>query len=196
MGDAAALRRRGLLLEYVTLGWNVVGAPVMLATALSTGSTALAGFGLDSLIEIFASTVVIWQLKGETGPLRERRAMRLIGAAFLALAAYLLVQSLWVLLGGHRSATSPLGIAWLVMTVIAMALLAAGKRATGRALGNPVLVAEAKVTLIDAALAAAVLAGVALNAGLGWRQADPAAGLVIVCYGLREGLAAFKSARS
>lgn len=95
------LLRRGLQLEYLTLGWNVVGAVVIFLTAFAARSVALAGFGLDSLIEIFASGVVVWQLTG-TGANRDRRALRLIGAAFFALAIYVLVQSGYVLALGLR----------------------------------------------------------------------------------------------
>src|SRR5919202_3240889 len=86
------LRRRGLLLEGATLAWNVVGVVVLAVLAITTRSVALAGFGLDSLIEIGASTVVIWELTG-TGEQRQRIELRLIGIAFVALAAYLTVQS-------------------------------------------------------------------------------------------------------
>src|SRR3954447_23805469 len=173
------LYRRGLLLEYLTLGWNAVGAAVVIAAAVSTGSVALAGFGLDSLIEIFASVVVVWQLKG-VGQDRERRAMRLIAVAFIALALYVLVQSGRSLLAQARPETSFVGIGWLFATFIAMLLLAWGKQVTGKQLGNPVLATEARVTLIDAYLAGAVLVGVLLNALVGWWWADPLAGLVIV----------------
>jgi divalent metal cation (Fe/Co/Zn/Cd) transporter len=190
--DAAARRaliRRGLLLEYATLGWNVVGSLLVLAAAVSARSVALAGFGLDSLIEILASIVVVWQLRGTDGH-REQRALRIIGIAFLALAAYIAAQSAYVLAASVRPRPSAVGIAWLAATALAMLLLAAGKDRTGRLLGNPVLTTEARVTLIDAALAAAVLAGLILNAALGWWWADPLAGLVIVYYGVREGRAA------
>jgi len=191
--DQSSLLRRGLWLEYATLGWNVAGTAVVLIAALRTGSAALAGFGLDSAIEIFASLVVVWQLKGlEQG--RERLALKLIGAAFIALAVYVLVQSVWTLLATAHPAASPPGIVWLAATCIVMLLLAWGKSVTGRRLGNLVLTTEARVTLIDAALAAAVLVGVGLNALLGWWWADPLAGLVIVYYGLTEGRAAWRHA--
>lgn len=96
-----ALLRRGFALEFVTLGWNVIGMAVLAVAAIAAGSVALAGFGLDSLIEIGASTVVIWELAG-TGQLRQRRALHLIGYAFAALAAYLLVQSTLVLAAGYH----------------------------------------------------------------------------------------------
>jgi divalent metal cation (Fe/Co/Zn/Cd) transporter len=179
------LLRRGRVLEGITLGWNVAGILVLAVAAVAARSVALAGFGLDSLIEIGASVVVLWELSG-TGEDRERRALRLIGSAFVALAAYLTVQSAVVLAAGYRPGHSLLGIAWTAVTAAAMFVLAAGKARTGRALGNPVLMTEGRVTLADGILATAVLAGLALNAAAGWWWADPLAALVIVFYALRE----------
>ena len=187
---AAVLLRRGRALEVITLGWNVAGIVVLAVAALGARSVALAGFGLDSLIEIGASTVVLWELSG-TGEDRQRRALRLIGVAFAALAAYLAVQSTVVLAAGYRPGPSVLGIAWTAVTAAAMFALAAGKARTGRALGNPVLSTEGRVTLVDGILASAVLAGLALNAGAGLWWADPLAALVIVFYALREARAIF-----
>jgi divalent metal cation (Fe/Co/Zn/Cd) transporter len=168
-----------------TLAWNVIGIVVLAIAAVSARSVALAGFGLDSLIEIGASTVVIWELSG-TGAERQRRGLRLIGYAFIALAAYLLVQSTVVLAAGYHPRHSPLGIAWTALTAAVMFALAAGKARTGKALDNPVLRTEGRVTLIDGILATAVLAGLVLNAALGWWWADPAAGYVLVYYAARE----------
>lgn len=179
------LMRRGFALEGITLGWNVVGIVVLAVTAIGARSVALAGFGLDSLIEIGASTVVIWELSG-TGMERQRRALRLIGVAFALLAAYLAVQSTWVLLSGYHPRHSPAGIAWTAVTAGVMFALAAGKARTGKALDNPVLRTEGRVTLIDGVLALAVLAGLALNAALGWWWADPIAGYVLAGYAVRE----------
>jgi divalent metal cation (Fe/Co/Zn/Cd) transporter len=185
--------QRGLWLEYATLGWNVIGTVVILIAAVRAGSVALAGFGLDSAIEIFASVIVVWQLKGiEQG--REAAALKLIGTAFVALAIYVLVQSVWSVVANAHPTPSLLGIFWLIVTCIAMLLLAWGKLAIGRQLGNVVLTTEARVTLIDAALAGAVLIGVGLNALFCWWWADPLAGLVIVYYGLKEGRAAWQHA--
>lgn len=179
------LLRRGFVLEYVTLGWNVIGMVVLAVAAVSARSVALAGFGLDSLIEIGASTVVIWELSG-TGEERRRRALKLIGVGFALLAVYLLVQSTGALATGLRPHHSPLGIGWTAVTAAVMFTLAAGKARTGTALDNPVLRTEGRVTLIDGLLAAAVLLGLLINslAGLWW--ADPAAGYVLVYYALRE----------
>ncbi|MEU6065029.1 cation transporter [Streptomyces sp. NPDC047082] len=181
----AALLRRGFLLEYVTLGWNVIGIAVLAVAAVSARSVALAGFGLDSLIEIGASIVVVWELSG-TGKARRRRALRLIGVGFAALALYLLMQSTWVVATAFHPCSSPLGIGWTAITAAVMFALAFGKSRTGAALDNPVLTAEGRVTLIDGLLAAAVLLGLLLNTALGWWWADPAAGYVLVYYAIRE----------
>ena len=185
-----ALRRRGFALEYVTLAWNVIGIVVLAIASVAARSVALAGFGLDSLIEIGASTVVIWELSG-TGEQRQRRGLRLIGAAFAVLAGYLLVQSTVVLAAGYHPGHSVPGIIWAAATAAVMFALAAGKARTGAALGNPVLRTEGRVTLVDGILATAVLAGLVLNAALGWWWADPAAGYVLVCYAAREVRAVF-----
>ena len=158
---------------------------VLAIAALAARSVALAGFGLDSLIEIGASMIVIWELSGSGGE-RQRRGLRMIGYAFAALAAYLLVQSSVVLAAGYHPRPSRTGIAWTAVTAVVMFLLAAGKARTGRALDNPVLRTEGRVTMIDGILAAAVLLGLALNAGFGWWWADPAAGYVLVFYAARE----------
>lgn len=183
--DHLRLVRRGFLLEWVTLGWNVVGVAVLAVTAITARSVALAGFGLDSLIEIGASAVVIWELSG-TGEVRRQRALRLIGVAFALLAGYLAVQSTWVLVTGFHPHPSRPGIVWTAVTAAAMFALAAGKARTGAALGNPVLRAEGRVTFIDGVLAAAVLAGLILNATAGWWWADPVAGYVLVVYAAWE----------
>ena len=128
---------------------------------------------MDSLIEIGASVVVIWELSG-AGQARQRRALALIGVAFGLLAIYLAVQSSSVLAAGDRPRHSMAGIGWTAATATVMYALAAGKARTGAALGNPVLRAEGRVTTVDAVLATAVLTGLVLNAALGWWWADPA----------------------
>ncbi|MGO9177952.1 MAG: cation transporter [Candidatus Limnocylindrales bacterium] len=188
------LLRRGLALEYVTLAWNMVGVGVLVVAAIAARSAALAGFGLDSLVEIGASLVVVWELTGAGGPARERPALRLIGAAFFALALYVAAQGAYILAMGARPAPSALGIGWTAVTCAAMLLFAYGKATTGQALRNAVLATEGRVTLIDAVLAGAVLVGLVLNAALGWWWADPMAGFVIVVYGVREGRAAWQRA--
>lgn len=188
-GDNKEIRQRllarGRRLEVVTLGWNVVGIVVLGIAAVQAHSVALAGFGLDSLIEIGASIVVLWEL-ADVAKGRQRRALRLIGTAFVALAVYLGVQSTVVLAIGYHPHHSVLGIVWTAMTALVMFTLAASKARTGQALDNPVLRTEGRVTTIDGVLATAVLVGLVLNASLGWWWADPAAAYVLVYYGARE----------
>ena len=183
--DVELLLRRGRRLEFATLAWNVVGIVILTVAALRAHSVALAGFGLDSLIEIAASLVVLWEL-ADTGAARQRTALRLIAAAFVVLAAYLTVQSVIVWATGYHPSGSPAGIAWTAVTALVMFALAAGKRGTGTALANPVLIAEGRVTVIDGLLACAVLLGLLLNELFGWWWADPAAAIVIVYYAIQE----------
>jgi divalent metal cation (Fe/Co/Zn/Cd) transporter len=182
------LLRRGLRLEYATLAWNVVGIIVTLIAAVAARSVALAGFSLDSAVEIFASLVVVGQLTGSATATSQRRAERRIGFAFLALATYLVGQAIVTVVAGVHPDSSPLGIGWLATTALAMFALAHGKAITGRKLEHPVLRTEAKVTVIDGVLATATLAGLAINAATGWWWSDIAAGSVIVAYGVREGI--------
>jgi len=185
MTPEAELLRRGRALELATLGWNLMGIAVLTLAEVQAHSVALAGFGLDSVIEIGASIVVLWELSG-SGVDRQRKGLHLIAASFLVLAGYLIVQTGILLFTGYRPQHSPLGILWTAVTAVTMFALAAGKTSTGRQLGNPVLISQGRVTTIDALLAVAVLIGLVLNAALGWWWADPAAALVIVYYALRE----------
>jgi divalent metal cation (Fe/Co/Zn/Cd) transporter len=180
------LLQRGFALEGITLAWNVVGVVVLALAALAARSVALGGFGLDSLIEIGASVVVIWELSG-SGERRQAIALRIIGAAFLVLACYLGIQSTVVLVGRYHPGHSSIGIAWTAITAVVMFALAAGKENTGRRLDNAVLRTEGRVTLVDGFLATAVLFGLLLNATAGWWWADPLAGYVILVYGVKEG---------
>ena len=145
--SARELRRRALRLEYATLSCNVVGSVIVLAAAVAAYSVALARFGLDSLIEILASVVVVWQLRDMHAAERERQALRIIGVAFLLLAAYISAQSIYVLVTAAHPRHSPTGIVWLALTAAAMFVLAAAKHHTGRALGNRVVQTEARLAL-------------------------------------------------
>lgn len=190
--DVGALAlRRGRQLEVITLGWNVVGVFILAYAALEAKSVALAGFGLDSVIEIGASAVVLWEL-ADIAQARQIRALRMIGSAFVALAIYLGAQSTFVLVVGFRPHHSSIGIVWTAITAVAMFALASGKARIGAALDNPVLKAEGRVTMIDGILATAVLFGLVLNALAGWWWADPVTGYVIVYYALREARASLK----
>lgn len=189
--DRVRLRRAGIVLEIITLAWNVVGVVLLGFLAYRSASVALLGFGLDSLIEIGASTVVVWELTG-ADERRQRLGLRLIGIAFGLLAVYLLAQAVVALTSGHRATPLQGGIWWTALTAVAMFLLAFGKHRVGRALQDPVLLTEGKVTLVDGILAAAVLVGILLNALFGLWWADPVAGLVIVFYAVREAVHALR----
>ena len=180
------LLRRGLRLEYATLGWNVVGCMVLGVTAIAAGSVALAGFGIDSLIEILASTVVVWQLRGTERSSRTRSALRVIAVRVRAVCALHRRAVDGGARGGDHPGRSVAGAVWLAVTALAMFALAYGKADTGRRLKNIVLRTEARITLVDGVLATAVLAGVVLNAAAGLWWADPVAALVLVFYGGRE----------
>jgi divalent metal cation (Fe/Co/Zn/Cd) transporter len=185
LDERGRLLRRGRRLEATTLGWNVIGIVALAIATAQAHSVALLGFGLDTVIEIGASTVVLWEL-ADTAHDRQRRALRLIGWAFVALAAYLAAQSTVALAVGYRSHHSLLGIVWTALPAAVMFALAAAKARTGASLHNPVLQTEGRGTTIDAILACVVLAGLVLHTALGWWWADPVAGYVLVFYALRE----------
>ena len=166
----------------------------MATAAFTAHSVALGGFGLDSLIEVGASTVVIWELTNTKKNVRAK-ALRMIGVGFYIIAAYIFLQVLYLLFRGTHPSVSGLGIVWTAVTFITMLLLANAKRITGKQLDNPVLITEGKVTLIDAYLAGSVLVGLLLNAAFHWWWADLASALIIVYYGLKEGKAAFLEAK-
>ena len=184
------LLTQGLALEYVTLGWNVIGCVILALAAYSARSVALLGFGIDSVIEIVASIVVVWQLKA-VHKNDEKKALRFIGTAFLLLAVYITIQSLFALTHNIHAHQSVVGIVWLALTSLAMFSLAYGKATVGKKLGHAVLQAESKVTVVDGILAAVVLLSLVLNMlfGLWWLNA--VAGFIIAAYSIKEGLHAW-----
>jgi divalent metal cation (Fe/Co/Zn/Cd) transporter len=189
----ARLRRRAFALEYASMAWMTAEAAVAITAGILASSVALTGFGLDSVIELFAAAIVVWQLRGEiAGRERETRAVRLIGVTFFALALYLTVEGIRDLVTGARPQASSAGLAIAAAALLVMPGLAVAKRATGRALGNRTLIADSAETAFCAATSAATLLGVGLNAWAGWWQADPIAGLVIAALAVREGLEAFE----
>jgi len=184
------LLAHGLRLEYITLGWNIVGCIVLAIVAYQARSVALLGFGIDSVIEIFASIVVVWQLKA-VHKNDEKKALRCIGTAFLFLAVYITVQSWLALTHAVHANQSIVGIVWLAGTCIAMFLLADGKAKVGKKLEHAVLLAEAKVTIVDGILAGVVLLSLLLNMFFGLWWLDAIAGFVIAAYSIKEGLHAW-----
>jgi divalent metal cation (Fe/Co/Zn/Cd) transporter len=186
----ARLRRRGFTLEYASMAWMAAEAAIAITAGVLASSIALTGFGLDSVIEFFAAAIVIWQLRGDAED-RETRAVRLIGATFFALAAYLAAESVHDLVTHARPGQSIPGLAITAAALIVMPLLAIAKRRTGQALGNRTLITESAETAFCAYTSAAALAGVGLNTWLGWWWADPLAALVIAALAVKEGLEAW-----
>ncbi len=185
------LARRGLHLEYVTIGWNVVEGLVAIASGIAAGSIALIVFGLDSFIEVAAAGIVVWELRGVSED-RERTALRLIAVTFFALAAYVAVSATRDLILGERPQESIPGIAIAIASLIVMPLLAAAKRRTGRAINSSTLVADSAETMLCTYLSAILLAGLALNAAFGWWWADPLAAYGIAVLAVREGREAWR----
>lgn len=188
----SALVRRGLRLNYLTLGYNVLEGVVALIAGIVAGSVALVGFGVDSVIEVTASAAAQWRLRAHLDPVRrehvEHITLRIIGWSFLALAAYIAIdgaKSLWL---HERPEGSTLGIMVLALSVIVMPLLARAKRRVARELGSRALEADAEQTSLCAYLSVIALAGVALNAALGWWWADPVAAMAMVPIIAKEGV--------
>ena len=183
--------RRGLRLNYVTLGYNALEAAVALAAGLAAGSVALVGFGADSVVEVAASVAAQWRLRSDADAARrtrvERLTHRVVGASLLALAAGVTYEAVAALWRREAPARSPLGVAILVLSVVVMPLLARAKRRVAGALASGALAAEATQTALCAYLSAIALVGVALNALLGWWWADPVAALAMVPIIAREG---------
>lgn len=188
-GDTASLQRRALRLEYGTIAWNIGEAVLTIALGTVAGSLALVGFGTVSVVEVFASSVVVWHLLPGHESERAGRvplALRMISGAFATVGAVLAVAAVNDLATGREAEASPLGIAYLAMAAAVMFSLAIAKRRTAMALGSAPLQSEAMVTFLDGVLSATTLAGLALNALAGWWWADPAAALLVAIAALNE----------
>lgn len=183
----AALLRRGIHLEWITIGWNTIEAGVAIAAGVVAHSIVLVAFGLDSAIEIFSATVTLSQLQGGADEARERRTTRLVAASLFALALYVSVEAVLSLLTHSKPQASTAGIVISAAALIVMPLLSVAKRRVGRALENPTLLVDSVETLLCAAFSGAALIGVSLNAVFRWWWADPVAALLIAALALREG---------
>lgn len=155
-------------------------------------STALIGFGLDSVIEVASAAAVAWQFAGPDPQARERVTLRVIAVSFFALAAYVSVEAVRALLGGAEAAHSPVGLVLAGLSVIVMPVLSAAQRRAGRELGSRSAVADSKQTLLCTYLSVVLLVGLALNGLFGWSWADPVAALVIAVVAVREGRDAWR----
>ena len=179
--------RTGRTLQRLTIVWNVIEVGVTIGLGVAAASLALVAFGLDSLVEVFASVVVLWHMAADApNGERDDTARRLVGVAFAVLAAYLLVAGVRALWIGAEPESSPLGIAYLAATAVVMFGLAAGKRRVGRRLASAPFLAEARMTFLDGCLATAILVALALNTAFGWSWADAVAALVVSAAAARE----------
>ena len=184
------LLRLAFRLEYITIVWNTLEGIVAIAAGISAGSVALVAFGLDSSVEVFASVVVVWELRGSDRS-GEQRALRLIGVGYVVVGVYVAWDTVMSILAGHRPDASPVGIVFLTGTVLVMIALGVSKLRTGRALASPTVEADGRFSLVDGGLAGAVLTGLLLTALLGWWWADAVLAGLIALLALREGVEAW-----
>ena len=192
--------KRGLHLEYLTVGWNVVEGIIAVAAGIAAGSIALIGFGVDSFVETISGAVIIWRLMAEIRGQHddeameriEQRAERIVGIAFLLLAAYVGFEAVRALVNQEAPDASPVGIALTAVSIVVMLWLARAKRRTGEALGSRAMLADAQQTYACWYLSVVALAGLALNAAFGFWWADPLAALGITVLLVREGLEALR----
>jgi divalent metal cation (Fe/Co/Zn/Cd) transporter len=188
----AALARRVRLLVATTIGYNLVEATIAIAAGTAASSTALIGFGLDSVIEVSSAAAVAWQFAGRDPEAREKTALRIIAFSFFALAAYVTVESVRALLGHSEAGRSTVGIALAAVSLVVMPGLSYAQRRAGRELGSRTAVADSKQTLLCTYLSAVLLVGLGLNSLFGWSWADPIAALVIAGLAIKEGREAWR----
>ncbi|MEU3851103.1 cation transporter [Streptomyces sp. NPDC029554] len=185
-----ALARRIRLLVAATIAYNAVEAIVAITAGTLASSTALIGFGLDSVIEVSSAAAVAWQFTArdhDVRQAREQRTLRIIAVSFFVLAAYVAVDAVRALTGTGEAERSVPGIVIAALSLAVMPFLSAAQRRAGRELGSASAVADSKQTLLCTYLSAVLLAGLVLNATLGWTWADPLAALVIAAIAVKEG---------
>ncbi|GAB2876132.1 cation transporter [Streptomyces deserti] len=189
------LARRIRFLVAATITYNVVEAIVAITAGTLASSTALIGFGLDSVIEVSSAAAVAWQFSAADHTVREARektTLRIIAVSFFALAAYVTVDAVRALAGTGEAGRSLPGIVLAALSLLVMPFLSAAQRRAGRELGSLSAVADSRQTLLCTYLSAVLLAGLVLNATLGWSWADPVAALVIAVIAVKEGRAAWQ----
>lgn len=184
-------QRRAVRLAWATIAWNTVEAVVAIVAGSAASSIALVGFGLDSTVEVMSAVVILWQFRGLAED-RERRALKLIAMSFFGLAVYVAVQAMVDLLGGSEPDSSPVGIGLAIASLIVMPVLAAAKRRNGNVMGSATVIADSNQTKLCAYLSAVLLAGLILNATVGWWWADPIAALAIAALAVNEGREAWR----
>ncbi len=196
MGARDSVAERGRRLQYLTIAWNTGEFVIAVVAGALAGSVALVGFGFDSAIEVAASAAALWRLRHDADEARreaaERRALRLIGACFLILAAYVLYEAAGILFERRAPERSVVGIILAALSLGVMPLLARAKRRVASRLDSGALEAETRQTEICAWLSAILLTGLGLNASLGWWWADPVAAILMVPLIAKEGWEAIR----
>lgn len=185
-----ALTRRVRLVVAATITYNVVEAIVAITAGTLASSTALIGFGLDSVVEVSSAAAVAWQFSARDHAVRESRekaTLRIIAVSFLALAAYVTIDAIRALTGSVDAEPSIPGIVLAAASLAVMPALSAAQRKAGRELGSASAVADSKQTLLCTYLSAVLLVGLILNATLGWSWADPIAALAVSAVAVKEG---------
>jgi divalent metal cation (Fe/Co/Zn/Cd) transporter len=186
------LSRRIRWFVTVTISYNVIEAIVALTEGARVSSSALIGFGLDSVIEVSSAAAVAWQFAGRDPEAREKVALRVIALSFYGLAAFVTVDAVRALMGVGEARHSTVGIVLAAFSLAIMPILSWAQRRTGRELGSISAVADSKQTLLCTYLSAVLLVGLVLNSALGWSWADPVAALVIAAVAVKEGREAWR----
>ena len=194
--ERAHLVRRGRYLEYFTIGYNSLEGLIAVAAGLLAGSIALVGFGFDSLIEVTSGALLLWRLHVDVNEVRRERVeaitLRLVGVCFLVLALYVTHDSVESLLKRQAPDESVIGIILAAVSLGVMPLLVRAKRRVARSIKSGALMADSKQTELCTYLSAILLAGLLLNALLGWWWADPVAALIMVPIIAKEGIEALR----
>ncbi|SDG07277.1 Cation efflux family protein [Blastococcus aurantiacus] len=183
----ALLTRRIRLFVALTITYNVIEAVVALSAGAAASSSALIGFGLDSIIEVASAAAVAWQFAGRDPEAREKIALKVIAVSFFALATFVTVDAVRTLLGSSEAKHSSVGLVLAALSLAIMPVLSYLQRRAGRELGSASAVADSKQTLLCTYLSAVLLVGLALNSLFGWSWADPIAALVIAAVAVKEG---------
>ena len=186
------LSRRIQLFVAATITYNVIEAAVALTEGARVSSTALVGFGLDSVIEVSSAAAVAWQFAGKDPEAREKVALRIIAFSFFGLAMYVTVDAVRSLLGMGEAQHSVVGITLAAVSLVVMPVLSWAQRRAGRELGSLSAVADSKQTLLCTYLSGVLLVGLLLNSLFGWSWADPIAAIVIAVIAVKEGINAWK----
>ncbi len=191
--QSSPLVAHGRRLQYLSISWMIVEAAVGIGAGFAARSIALVGFGADSVIELFSSSVLIWRLReGRLGEQRERLALKLVGFSFIALAVYVVFEAARDLIYRRQPETSWPGIVLASVAIFAMPVLARAKRRVAAGLRSEAMRADSRQTDFCAWLSGILLSGLLLNARFHWWWADPAAALLMVPFIVREAARALR----